>query len=249
MKLMVNNPNLSLIMPVGCNAKCSFCYWKKSTGLTLSRFAFICKTLPDTFKQISITGGEPTLSDELIKYLKIARKRFDKVVLNTNGFLLSKEHFKYVDHVNISRHHFNEINNRHVFNSNSTPSNTKLKALCNFGDVTINCVLPDGFNNRLFIDKYIEFAKNIGAKVAFRKYFNSLEILEHIDTDDTLINSHSCPACLHRVHRINDVNVTYKYSVKETYEAINGIYELIIQSNGDLTFDWDGNNKLNYKEN
>ena len=46
---------------------------------------------------------------------------------------------------------------------------------------------------------------------------------------------------------INDVNVNFKYSVKETSEAINGIYELIIQSNGDLTFDWAGKNKLIFK--
>lgn len=247
MELIVNNPNLSLIMPVGCNAKCQFCYWQKRDGLTVDRFQFICNTLPPIFKQISITGGEPTISKDLVKYLKIARKRFEKVVLNTNGFKLTKEHFKYIDHVNISRHHWNDSDNQEVFRTNNIPNLSELKKLCTYGDVTLNCVLPDKFSDKKFIEEYINFAKHNKAKVAFRKYFNNLNILP-VDNDDTLIGEHSCPACLHRWHKINGVDVTYKYSVKETFEAANGIYELIIQSNGDLTFDWQGNNKLNYKE-
>lgn len=127
MELMVNNPNISLIMPVGCNAKCSFCYWKKSDGITIDRFKFICDTLPIIFEQISITGGEPTLDSNLIEYLKIARKRFKKIVLNTNGFKLMKEHFKYVDHVNISRHHYDDLINNNIFQTITVPNMLKLK--------------------------------------------------------------------------------------------------------------------------
>jgi len=28
----IQNPNLSIVMPGGCNAKCDFCFWKKSTA-------------------------------------------------------------------------------------------------------------------------------------------------------------------------------------------------------------------------
>lgn len=247
MELTVNNPNLSLVMPIGCNANCEFCYWEKRTGLTIERFKFICDTLPPIFKQISITGGEPTLCSNLIEYLKIARNRFNKVVLNTNGFRLNKEHFKYVDHVNISRHHWDDLINSEVFNTSNNPTALELKKICGYGDVTLNCVLPDKFADKEFVSKYIDFAKRCKAKVAFRKFFNNLDLLP-IDNNETLINEHGCPACLHRQHKISGIDVTYKYSVKETFEAANGIYELIVQSNGDLTFDWDGNNKLNYKE-
>jgi molybdenum cofactor biosynthesis enzyme MoaA len=246
--LSVNNPNLSVIMPVGCNAKCEFCYWEKRCGLTADRFKFVADTLPEMFKQVSITGGEPTLSNELIDYLKIARNRFDKVVLNTNGYKLNKSHFKFCDHINISRHHYDDKENIKVFRSRNIPNRYLLAKLCSYGDVTLNCVLPDGFKDVEFVNKYISFAKSIGAKVAFRKHFNNLDVLTEIDKDDTLINEHSCGACLHRTHIMNGVNVTFKYSVKETCEAIGGIYELILQSNGDLTFDWDGNNKLTYEE-
>lgn len=248
MKLAVNNPNLSVILPVGCNAKCSFCYWKQDNGLTVDRFRFVSNTLPKIFDQCSITGGEPTLLFELDEYLKVAKSRFSKVVLNTNGYRLRHDHILIVDHVNISRHHYDDIINRKIFNCDSIPSGDSLKDLCRAGDVTLNCVLDDGFSDMLFIDKYILFAKECGAKVAFRKYFNNLNILSDVDKDSTLLSYHSCGACLHRRHIIHGVDVTFKYSVNETYEYVNGIYELILQSNGDLTFDWAGKHKLTYKE-
>jgi len=247
MELAVSNPNLSVILPVGCNAKCDFCYWEKSTGLTPSKFKEIVNTLPNMFKQISITGGETTLASDLLEYLQIAKQRFSKVVLNTNGYNLQKEHFDHVNHVNISRHHWLDSKNYKIFNTTTVPSTQELKKICSYGDVTFNCVLPSDFNDNLFIRKYVDYAKELGAKVAFRKYFDNLDILS-VDTDDTLISSHSCPACLHRQHIINDVHVTFKYSVQETCEAINGIYELVLQSNGDLTIDWAGKLKLEYKE-
>lgn len=249
MNLVVDNPNLSVILPVGCNAACEFCYWEKKTGLTPDRFKFVADSLPNIFQQVSITGGEPTtIGDRLHDYLKIARARFKKVVLNTNGYALIKDDFKFCDHVNISRHHWKDLNNWEIFRTNDVPDVYDLERQCSYGDVTLNCFLSDGFNDRSFIDNYISFAKEMGAKVAFRKYFNNLELLTDVDIDDTLINDHSCGACRHRIHLINGVQVTFKYSVQETYKASNGIYELILQGNGDLTFDWEGKNKLTYKE-
>ena len=247
MSLAVDNPNLSVILPVGCNAKCKFCYWEKGTGLTTDRFQFVANTLPQIFEQASITGGETTLSRDLVEYLKIAKRRFKKVVLNTNGYNLTKDHIELADFVNISRHHFDDNENEKVFGVSTVPNSVKLKEFCSYGDITLNCVIPDGFEDKEFIDNYIQFAKDCGAKVAFRKYFNNLNTLTEIDTDDTLEGEHSCGACLHRWHTIDGVNVTFKYSVKETFEHVDGIYELILQSNGDLTYDWNGNNKLTYK--
>lgn len=248
MKLSVSNPNLSVIMPVGCNAKCKFCYWEPGCGLTLERFKFIAETLPKQFSQCSITGGEPTLHNELCSFIDAAKNRFDKVVLNTNGHELSESIVKKCDFVNISRHHFDEDKNRSVFGCSSVPTTDKIKKLCKFGDVTLNCFLPPSFSDNYFISKYIEYAKSVGAKVAFRKYYSDLSILEEVDKKDTLIGEHSCGACLHRWHKINGVEVTFKYSVQETFENMDGIYELIVQPNGDLTFDWQGKNKLIYKE-
>lgn len=248
MKLAVNNPNLSVILPVGCNANCQFCYWEQGNGLNTARFSFVSGSLPPIFDQCTITGGEPTLCDDLSEYLGIARGRFSKVVLNTNGYLLTSEHIKLACHVNISRHHYDDAENEKVFGTDSVPCADKIRAFCDSGDITLNCVLSPDFKDGDFIAHYITFAKSVGAKVAFRKYFSDLSILSEIDTNDTLIGQHSCGACLHRWHKINGVDVTFKYGVQETSEHVNGIYELILQPNGDLTFDWAGKNKLEYKE-
>ena len=80
--LSVNNPNLSIILPVGCNARCSFCYWNPDHGLTLEKIRFVSETLPDIFQQVSVTGGETTLYKELGNTLDILRERFPKIVLN-----------------------------------------------------------------------------------------------------------------------------------------------------------------------
>lgn len=248
MELTVTNPNFTVIMPGGCNGKCSFCYWKPDVGLTLERLKFVLDKLPDTFDQCSVTGGEPTLNPLLTSFLKEIRKRFSKVVLNTNGSELKPIHAALVDYVNISRHHYDDQLNAQVFGTSVIPDTSRLKYLCSLGDTTINCVLADKFADKEFVQNYIAYAKTIGASVAFRKYFNNLEVLRDIDTDDTLVDSHSCPACLHRRHLINNVQVTFKYSVKETCEAAQGVYELILQANGDLTYDWEGTHLLMYKE-
>lgn len=248
MKLAVNNPNLSVILPVGCNARCEFCYWEAGSGLTKNRLDFIVNTLPDIFNQCTVTGGEPTLCVDLIGYLDIIKKRFSKTVLNTNGSFLNKEYIDKVTHVNISRHHYDDTKNAKVFNTDKVPNTDKLREFCSYGDVTLNCVLPFDFIDKDFILKYIRYAKSVGAKVAFRKYFSDIDILREVDCDDTLVGQHSCGACLHRWHKIEGVDVTFKYGVKETSEHVNGIYELIVQPNGDLTFDWAGKNKLIYKE-
>lgn len=247
MELKVNNPNLSVILPVGCNAHCSFCYWEKETGLTPDRFKFIAESLPKPlFNQVSLTGGETTLSEDLTDYLKIAKENFSKVVLNTNGYKLTKEHIQLANHVNISRHHWLDEENDKVFKA-KTIDVDRLKELSSYGDITLNCVLPDGFYDMDFISNYITFAKEMKAKVAFRKYFNNLNKLP-VDTNDTLNWEHSCPACLHRNHTIDGADVTFKYSVQETSEAIDGIYELVLQANGSLTVDWAGKTKLEWKE-
>lgn len=248
MKLAVRNPNLSVILPTGCNAHCPFCYWKQGVGLTTDRFSFVSSSLPGIFDQCTITGGEPTLSNELTEYLEIARSRFLKVVLNTNGSHLKPEHIRLVSYVNISRHHYDDYENAKIFGTPSVPCTNEIRAFCDRGDVTLNCFLPNNFKNGDFIARYIVFAKSVGAKVAFRKYFGDLTVLSSVDRDDTLIGKHSCGACLHRWHEIDGVDVTFKYGVQETSEHVDGIYELILQPNGDLTFDWAGKNKLVYKE-
>ena len=63
MKLAVSDPNVSIIVPGGCNANCSFCFWKHEASRK-DYIEWLKETLdniPDEFRSLSLTGGEPTL--------------------------------------------------------------------------------------------------------------------------------------------------------------------------------------------
>ncbi len=68
--------NFSIILPGDCNAKCKFCFWKRNRSespLFLQQLAWYLDALGGVVRQISITGGEPTLSpwfDGLMEVLK-----------------------------------------------------------------------------------------------------------------------------------------------------------------------------------
>lgn len=173
----VGNPNFSIVMPGGCNGKCSFCFWEKAKtcGNYSEKLKETLDLLPKQFDQLSITGGEPTISPYLAEVLNmIDRKKFKKVVLTTNGanllntipILEGK-----VDHVNISRHHYKDSLNEEVFKtkmSNKEQLKKMTLELNKIGiDVTFSAVLNENLNTQDDIEKYIKFAKKCGATQVF----------------------------------------------------------------------------------
>ena len=117
----IQNTNLSIVMPGGCNGKCDFCFWKKSKPCDnyLEKLNDIMYSLPSQFYQLSITGGEPTLSPYLENVLNlIDRNIFTHTVLTSNGSKLLESISMLegkIDHVNISRHHFEDSINDSIF--------------------------------------------------------------------------------------------------------------------------------------
>ena len=91
--------------------------------------------LPDCFDQLSLTGGEPTLSPYFLEVLDVVRSRrnkYKKVVLTTNGQKIldfKKEIKQTVDHINLSRHHWTEKKNAEVFKTKNVPGFKKLKEI------------------------------------------------------------------------------------------------------------------------
>jgi pyruvate formate lyase activating enzyme len=75
----------------GCNFTCGFCHnatlmGAKQAGLTWTRLDEICARFKaDWVDAICITGGEPTLSPDLIKLIKFLRERGFKIKLDSNG--------------------------------------------------------------------------------------------------------------------------------------------------------------------
>lgn len=131
-----SSPNLSIIVPGGCNGNCSFCFWKRDPDEVKDVNAYghmlnkILGGLPGQLTQISITGGEPTISpffETVLKVIAAHREQFTKVVLTTNGSVPAKsatsDYLKglvyqlkdIVDYVNVSIHHYNIFYNSSIF--------------------------------------------------------------------------------------------------------------------------------------
>jgi MoaA/NifB/PqqE/SkfB family radical SAM enzyme len=255
MDIVVQDPNLSVVVPGGCNAHCDFCFWKEIDSLPISQFnKRLRKTvdlLPDLFYQVSVTGGEPTLCSGIKSILKILRKRFEKVVFTTNGVALEPDMVKgLVDHVNISRHHWDDDINVGVYQARGIPTANDLKSLCDemnqVGiDVTLHCVLTEFVTNKKHVLQFIDFAKACGASgISFRKQHsvkstNAPSAVEKLFLKYKEIYFTECPVCRSKTQLINGMPVNWKSSSLEPSKGLDGIYELIMHPDGVLTSDWE----------
>lgn len=254
MNLSNSDPNFSIVVPGACNARCAFCFWKESNGTMTKQEYFKALTttlaaLPAEFRQCSITGGEPTASTYLRDILPHVHARFGKVVLSSNGFDIRDEMFDFVNHLNISRHHWNDNLNCNQFGSQSVPNTALLQSICTMAnehgvDVTLNCVVPATFSDVSFVNRYLDFAKSVGANaVCFRKEHGTLENLPvEALIRERVIRTGGCPACRTKVRLMQGMQVTWRYGVLEPIKVMpkGEIYELVFQQDGRLTADWDG---------
>lgn len=261
MKLLTNSPNFTLIVPGPCNARCSFCYWQQEEASPqwLQRAARAISSLPPEFKTVSISGGEPTLNPLFTAFSHrsvlalIGLREWERVVLNTNGAYLEQHMDRLsgiVDHINISRHSPNDIENDRVFGVRM-PTSTELKALCRQADhlgidVTLNCIVPGPVrpdDARYFI----EYAKTVGASaVCFRKIAGDLDPSAHELAFDAwaTVSESSCPVCRSVTKRIRGMRVTFKSSAIDPSREGEGIYEAVLHPSGLLSPDWSGGRQL-----
>lgn len=243
-------------MPGGCNAKCEFCFWKqdKTTKDYMERLKDTMDLLPSQFYMISISGGEPTISPYFKKVLNsIDTERFTHRILTTNGTHLMK-HIdiikEKIQHINISRHHWDDEINAKIFECDTIPSSEHISKcvdeLNKAGiDVTFSCVLTDEYiTTKEDIIKYVEYAKSCGASHIYlrKKHENLLpHELEKEFGHSKIIKSHDCPACRTRIQLIKGIDVHWKTSVLEPSDVDEleyVLFESIFNSNGTLTRDW-----------
>jgi MoaA/NifB/PqqE/SkfB family radical SAM enzyme len=254
-------PNLSIILPGGCNGKCSFCFWKKTDThpLYVDRLEQYLTLLPNIFTQCSITGGEPTLSVFLEPVLELIKKKgYPKVVLTTNGTNIMNNIDLFdgvINHINLSRHSINDDENYKIFNCNDVPNSDQLIDICNSLnkiniDLNLNCVVSDNTLGAEYVYDFIDYAKTIGAtSVTFRKNYDA-DDLELISIDelfsDFRTTEKSCPVCKTRCKLICGMPIYFKYSLKEPSDHVDFIYEAIYHPNGLLTEDWHGLNEIKF---
>ncbi|MCK9555486.1 radical SAM protein [bacterium] len=74
-----------------CNAKCVMCgIWQKRAGEGKEIGPSDLKKLPSCFKRINISGGEPSLRDDLPDIVEALRSKSRKIDISTNGYLTEK---------------------------------------------------------------------------------------------------------------------------------------------------------------
>lgn len=251
-------PNLTLVLPGPCNASCSFCTWKREPDESgfLDAFYKLIYHLPPEFTQISISGGEPTLSPVLpdvlagIEILK-AQGRVTKAVLTTNGSNLTATMgllSPAINHVNVSRHHYDDETNQNIFKC-AAPlydniSNSIGILECLGIDTNLNCVLNTS-RDQTFLSHYIAYAKKIGAhSVTFRNMYNDYsesELLAYLRKHYKATSVSSCPVCRTEEYLANGMKVRCHLSDEEPTSNINlndELYELILHPDGTLSKDW-----------
>lgn len=253
----INNPNFSIVVPGGCNAKCEFCFYKQSKVCEsyIEKLVETMNDLPNQFYQLSLTGGEPTLSPYLELIINsIDIDKWTHTVLTTNGTKLEKfipilkEKIKFI---NISRHHYDDKINESIFKTDSIPNSEKLKDLVNKLQsegisVTYSAVITEHLDSKEEIEKYIEFAKSHNVKdVFFRKKHGTLDpsnaekSFESIESE-----THSCPVCRNTRQVINESNITWKASLEEPSKELGMIYETVFNEDGSLSKDWNKEFKI-----
>lgn len=255
------NPNITIVLPGTCQARCEFCEWKEepNSGDFVKNLIKMLEMKPKEFKQVSISGGEPMISPVLPAVMAVLQSfkvmgKLEKVVLTTNGIHLSTvESLLGVDHVNISRHSHDEEINSSIFKTTHIPSAEQLLKAVNMLkqqniDVTYNCVLGD-FNNDMSVNDFIEFMDNTGVeKVSFRNQYSDYTVpdieVELFRQGLTPIIEHECPACKTTIYEYLGKRIKFHRSEREPSDVIDDVYELILQQNGKLTTDWAGKREI-----
>lgn len=180
---------VKLVVPTGCNAKCSFCYNKDKKFCERDKEEFLTHFI-DSFLELynkidgknpislDITGGEPTLDIDL--FCKIMERlqendipsKVCRITLTTNGkHLLECAPFMagIVNYVNISVHDFHLERRREIFGLDySIPTSIDyakmIEALNIFGiTVSASAVIHKRIPNfRRWRDDFIVWAKSLG---------------------------------------------------------------------------------------
>ena len=254
------DPNFSIVMPGGCNAECAFCFNKgKQKSEDCSQIGFILglweqlKALPNQFYQISITGNEPMLSPligDVMEVCKRMKQRYTNILLTTNGSHLLKNPKMVIDgvhHINVSRHHYDEAENKRIFGGAYNVTDKELADIVDVYssqgvDVSLNCVINDDTTED-FINAYIDFAKRIGAyAVRFRKENGTLEptsVEKQIGEIYPILWHGTCPVCRTDLRIIRGQQTYWKSSVLEPSDTITDkVFELVYDTDGKVYLDW-----------
>lgn len=152
--------DISLIITDRCNLSCLHCcanskeLKSKDKLSTKNIFEIIDKLVEINPENITISGGEPLIRNDIWEILRYMRSKFNgNIELMTNGLLINQNNInylkRYVDSISISIDGVDEescriIRGNNIFNS--VIEKIKFLKKQNFKDVSISAVLPNNQN-------------------------------------------------------------------------------------------------------
>lgn len=156
-----------------CNRSCAFCVdrgGRNGSCIDVDKIADEAISLKD-YSTVIITGGEPFLNfDEVIKLATKLRKYKDRIVLNTNGTLLSKEKVEllngFIDELQVSIHHYNEDKHGKILGGKVSFENIRNSLEDKKFMFSINSTFNNGYTKEeipFAVDKMIELSKYLKA--------------------------------------------------------------------------------------
>ena len=194
-----NNINLYIDLCRKCSGNCKFCIAKlkkdyikkiKKPQEFLDKLDNALSKLKQIDPSVMIVGGEPTVDREkLLGTMDLIKKHnLRKTILVSNGSHL-EEYLDYIneknvfEHINISRHHYDDKINERVFNSKRIPNTEKLRSIINkINNKNIirfnTMIVKDGLNSYDDVIKFIDYSNNLGVK---NISFSELSELEGVD--------------------------------------------------------------------
>lgn len=159
---------LSIKINSVCNGKCNFCVDKNGRNVPDVNVDKISKAAIEftEYKTIIITGGEPFINfSEVVKLATKLRPYKNRIVLNTNGTLLSKGKIEIlndiIDELQVSIHHYEESRNAKVFGRNIQFENIKTSLENRKFILSINSTFNNEYSVEempIAVDKMIELA-------------------------------------------------------------------------------------------
>jgi MoaA/NifB/PqqE/SkfB family radical SAM enzyme len=241
-------PNFTVMVPGACNAKCNFCFWNHEDGKIkppdnyLELLKETIDNLPEqTFRAVSLTGGEPTLSKYLKPIVNVLKTRnWDRIVLTTNGQRADLAIDAGITIINLSRHHYLDEENNKIFKAKMIDTAT-VSRLAGMVDLNINCIINDKTDYK-FILKMCEYAKSVGLnKICFRREASNVDATP-IEKDFIelygVVSDNKCPVCRSVVQGALGMKIVWKASHPEPSQFLGKVYEGVFHPDGKLYADW-----------
>ena len=172
--------NIYIDITAACNAQCPFCIapviGRRDGPGFWDGVDFALRLAHHTDGTIQIVGGEPTISKRLSAFLdRVKSQNVRRIVLNTNGAHLEQENLVLmkksgITHINISRHHFDEVKNQSIMIQkppflNEALAKTIGKIIRLGIDIRLNCNLISGEIDTLEeMNKFMDWGMLFGCK-------------------------------------------------------------------------------------